>query len=82
MAELKKEFPRIPKLLRGSRFSFAVLTGMKVMSNLEVWRKICSCIAGLDAGAFLFVCSRKVMILKTCKGDKKMKFYVKSYSGL
>ena len=27
MAEIKKELPRIPKLLRGSRFSFAVLEG-------------------------------------------------------
>lgn len=34
MAEIKNEFPHVPKLLRGSRFSFSVLTGKETQEQL------------------------------------------------
>jgi hypothetical protein len=78
MAEIKKEFPRIPKLLRGSRFSFAVVTGNESNEQLRGLAEdmFLYCGLGCRSASYLFV-PEGYDFKALVKATKKIGFYVK-----
>jgi hypothetical protein len=76
--EIKKEFPRIPKLLRGSRFSFAVVTGNESNEQLRGLAEdmFLYCGLGCRSASYLFV-PEGYDFKALVKATKKIGFYVK-----